>query len=55
MTVNGVLDLNGTDATVGNLNGSGTITSVAGGTPLLKIGGAGGVGTFSGSIAARSS
>ena len=36
-TVNGTLDLKGFNAAVGNLSGSGTIDTVAGGTPILTV------------------
>ena len=44
VAVNGTLDLNGFNATVGNLSGSGTVDTAAGGAPTLTVNS----GTFSG-------
>jgi fibronectin-binding autotransporter adhesin len=50
VTDNGTLDLNGHNATINGLNGSGTVDTVAGGTPTLTVGANGNNGTFSGTI-----
>lgn len=50
VTDNGTLDLNGHSATINGLNGSGTVDTVAGGTPTLTVGANGNNGTFSGTI-----
>ena len=55
LTVNSVLDLNNYSPIVDGLSGSGTITSVIGGSPSLTIGNNNGGGTFSGSSAGQES
>jgi autotransporter-associated beta strand protein len=50
VTDNATLDLNTHNATINGLNGSGTVDTVAGGTPTLTIGANGDNGTFSGTI-----
>jgi autotransporter-associated beta strand protein len=50
VTVNATLDLNGHIATINGLNGSGTVNTLAAGTPTLTIGANGDSGTFSGTI-----
>jgi len=50
VTVNGTLDLNTFSATINGLIGSGTVDTVAGGTPVLTLGSNGDGGTFSGAI-----
>lgn len=55
VTVTGVLDLNSLSDTIDGLAGAGTVQTVAGGTPTLTIGAAGGSGTFSGTLVENSS
>ena len=50
VTDNATLDLNTYSATINGLNGSGTVDTVAGGTPTLTVGANGNNGTFSGTI-----
>ena len=50
VTVNGLLDLNTYSASVGSLSGSGTVDTVAGGTPALTVGGNNATCTFGGTI-----
>ncbi len=50
VTVNGTLDLNTFSEALNGLNGSGTVDTVAGGTPTLTVGANGDNGTFSGVI-----
>jgi len=50
VTDNGILDLNTYSDTINGLNGSGTVNTVAGGTPTLTVGANGDSGTFSGVI-----
>jgi autotransporter-associated beta strand protein len=50
VTANGILDLNGHNATINALNGSGVVDTMSGGTPTLTIGANGDNGTFSGTI-----
>ena len=50
VTDNGTLDLNGVNATINGLSGSGTVDTVAGGTPTLSLGFNGGGGTLTGVI-----
>ena len=50
VTVNGTLDLNTYSDTINGLNGSGTVDTVAGGTPVLTVGANGDSGSFSGVI-----
>lgn len=50
VTVNAILDLNTHNATINGLNGSGTVDTVAGGTPTLTVGANGDNGTFTGTI-----
>lgn len=50
VTDNAVLDLNTHSATINGLNGSGTVDTVAGGSPTLTVGANGNNGTFSGTI-----
>ena len=50
VTNNATLDLNTYSATINGLNGSGTVDTVAGGTPTLTVGANGNNGTFSGTI-----
>ena len=50
VTLNGTLDLNGKNETINGLSGSGTVDTVAGGTPTLTIGSSGSSSTFNGVI-----
>jgi autotransporter-associated beta strand protein len=50
VTVNGILDLHGTNQTIGSLAGSGTITSSTAGNPILTAGGDNSSTIFSGII-----
>src|ERR1041385_2631350 len=50
VTANATLDLNGHNATINGLNGSGTVDTVSGGTRTLTVGANGNSGTFSGTI-----
>ncbi len=50
VTNNAALDLNTYSTTINGLNGSGTVDTVAGGTPTLTIGANGDNGTFAGTI-----
>src|SRR5665213_1160386 len=50
VTDNAMLDLNTYSTTINGLNGSGTVDTMAGGTPTLTIGANGDNGTFSGTI-----
>ena len=50
VTDNGTLDLNTHNLTINGLNGSGTVDTAAGGTPMLTIGANGDSGTFTGTI-----
>ena len=50
VTDNATFDLNTYSATINGLNGSGTVDTVAGGTPTLTVGANGNNGTFSGTI-----
>ena len=50
VTVSGLLDLNSFSDTINGLSGSGTVDTVAGGTPTLTVGANNAGGTFSGII-----
>lgn len=50
VTDNAMLDLNTYSTTINGLNGSGTVDTMAGGTPTLTVGANGDNGTFSGTI-----
>lgn len=50
VTVTGTLDLNTFNETLNGLNGSGTVDTVAGGTPILTVGNSDASSTFSGVI-----
>lgn len=50
VTVNGTLDMNGNNAAINGLNGSGTVDTSSGGTPTLTVGANGDSGTFSGTV-----
>ena len=50
VTNNATLDLNGYNTAINGLNGSGTVDTVAGGTPTLTIGANGDNGSFTGTI-----
>jgi len=50
ITDNGVLDLNGLNATIDALSGVGSVDTYIGGTPTLTVGANGGSGSLSGSI-----
>ena len=50
VNLDGTLDLNTFNQTIKNLNGGGTIDTVAGGTPILTIAGRTGPGLFNGVI-----
>jgi len=50
VTVGGTLDLNANSAVLNGLSGSGTVDTVAGGTPTLTLGSSGSTATFNGVI-----
>jgi autotransporter-associated beta strand protein len=50
VTVGGALDLNANSAVLNGLSGSGTVDTVAGGTPTLTLGSSGSTATFNGAI-----